>query len=79
MSARELLAELDRQNITAYWIQYGADALAPGARIEPIDQVSPELRDALDAHTEMLLKVVTRRPGETPGLYYRPPGAGGAP
>jgi hypothetical protein len=77
MSPREVLAELDRQNITVYWIQYGVDALAPGTRIEPMGQVSPELRDALDAHTEMLLQIMTRRPGETPGLYYRPPGAGG--
>jgi hypothetical protein len=77
MSPREVLAQLDRQNITVYWIQYGADSLAPGTRIEPMGQVSPELRAALDAHTETLLPIMTRRPGEAPCLYYRPPGAGG--
>jgi hypothetical protein len=77
MSLREVLAELDRQNITVYWIQDGVDSLAPGTRIEPMGHVSPELRAALDAHTETLLQIMTRRPGETPGLYYRPPGTGG--
>ncbi len=78
MSPREVLAELDRRNIMVYWMQDGADSLAPGTRIENVGCVSPELRAAIDEHTEMLLQIMTRRPGESPGLYYRPPGPGGA-
>jgi hypothetical protein len=77
MSPREVLAELDRQNITVYWMQNGVDSLAPGTRIETVGWVSPELRSAIDEHTEMLLQIMTRRRGEAPRLYYRPPGAGG--
>jgi hypothetical protein len=75
---REVLEELDRLGVTVWWLQYGGDSLAPGTRIESIGQVSPELRAAIDEHTETLLQIMTRRPGESPGLYFRPPGAGDA-
>jgi hypothetical protein len=78
ITPREVLAELDRANIIVYWTQNGVDSLAPGTRIETVGRVSPELRAAIDEHTEMLLQIMTRRPGESPGLYYRPPGPGGA-
>jgi hypothetical protein len=78
ISPREVLAALDRGNIIVYWMQNEADSLAPGTRIETVGWVSPELRAAIDEHAEMLLQIMTRRPGESPGLYYRPPGAGGA-
>jgi hypothetical protein len=78
MSPREVLAELDRRNIMVYWMQDGADSLAPGTRIETVGWVSPELRAAIDEHAQILLQIMTRRPGESPNLYYRPPGTGGA-
>ncbi len=34
MSPREVLAELDRENIVVYWMQNGADSLVPGTRIK---------------------------------------------
>jgi hypothetical protein len=81
MGPREVLAELDRLGITIWWQQAspGPGAhLEPGTRIEPLSQVPRELRAAIDAHTETLLQVMSRRPGQTPGSYYRPPGPGGA-
>jgi hypothetical protein len=81
MGPREVLAELDRLGITVWWQQASSGAGAdfePGSRIEPLGAVPRELRAAIDAHTETLLQVMSRRPGETPGVYYRPPGPGGA-
>ncbi len=78
ITPREVLAELDRGSIMVYWMQNGEDALPPGTRIETVGWVSRELRAAIDEHAEVLLQIMTRRPGEAPGLYYRPPGAGGA-
>jgi hypothetical protein len=78
MSPREVLAELDRGNIVVYWTQNGADSLVPGTRIETVGWVSPELRAAMDEHTEILLQIMTRRLGESPGHYFRLPGARGA-
>lgn len=70
MGPREILAELDRLGVALWWRKIGADQ---HSRIETSEQVSPQLRAALDAHSETLLAIITSRPGDSEGLYYRPP------
>ncbi len=77
MGPREVLEELDRTGMTIFWYQLGAHP-DPDTKIETDGRVPPELRAAIDAHTETLLQVVSRRKANAPGLFYRPPGSGGA-
>jgi hypothetical protein len=72
MSPHEVLAELDRLGVTVWWQQISAD-LEEGTTLQTTRPVSPELRAALDEHTDTLLKLMERRSGEAPGIYYRPP------
>jgi hypothetical protein len=81
MNAHEVLAELDRLGVTLWWQQTSA-AQDPGTALRTARPVPPELRAAIDEHTETLLKSMERRPGQAPGSYHRPPkpppGVGGS-
>jgi hypothetical protein len=72
MNAREVLAELDRLGVAAWWQQISA-AQDQGTTIQTSRPVPPELRAAIDENTETLLKIMERRPGRSPGIYHRPP------
>jgi hypothetical protein len=72
MNAHEVLAELDRLGVTVWWQQISAHQDA-GTTIQTSRPVPPELRAAIDEHTETLLKIMERRTGQAPGIYHRPP------
>jgi hypothetical protein len=72
MTPKEVLAVLDRLGITVWWQQISAD-LEPGTYIRYPERTPLELRAAIDEHTETLLKIMERRPGQAPGIYHRPP------
>jgi hypothetical protein len=72
MTPQEVLAELDRLGVTVWWQQISADQ-DPETTLQTNRPVPPELRAALDEHTDTLLKLMEQRPGQAPGIYHRPP------
>ena len=75
MSAREVLAELDRLGISLFYRQSGP---GPGTRIDVgvgRERVYPELRRAIEERTPELLRVASFEASRhTPGTYLRRPG-----
>jgi hypothetical protein len=76
VSAREVLAELDRLTVSIFY-----RANPDGSPVTPIrvgggaDRVYPELRRALEERTPELLRVASFQASRhTPGTYVRRPG-----
>jgi hypothetical protein len=78
MNPREILAELDRLQITIWYQQLGLDQ-DPDAAIRfgtGHERVYPELRRAIEEKTPELLKLARFEPSKrTAGIYYRKPTA----
>jgi hypothetical protein len=75
VSAREVLAELDRLGISIFYRQPGP---GPDTRIDVgvgRERVYPELRRAIEERTPELLRMGSFEPSRhTPGTYLRRPG-----
>jgi hypothetical protein len=75
VSAREVLAELDRLGISIFYRQPGP---GPDTRIDVgvgRERVYPELRRAIEERTPELLRMVRFEPSRhTPATYVRRPG-----
>jgi hypothetical protein len=74
VSAREVLAELDRLAISIFYRPLG---VGPGTRIDVgvgRERAYPELRRAIEERTPELLRVARFEPSRhTPGTYVRRP------
>ena len=74
MNPQEILAELDRLGIRVWWSRVGGQGRpfrAPKIRVP--NNAPPELREAIREHNDELLKIMDRRKGGVPGIYYRDP------
>jgi hypothetical protein len=76
VSAREVLAELDRLAISIFYRASPAGSPAPPIRVGGgADRVYPELRHAIEEKTPELLRVASFEASRhTPGTYVRRPG-----
>lgn len=76
MNPREIIAELDRVQITIWYQQRGRDQ-DPDAAIrfgDGHERIYPELRRAIEEKTPDLLKLASFEPSKsTPGIYFRKP------
>ncbi len=72
MNPHEILEELDRLGVTIWYVRYGAQ-LDYQAQIRHESSVPPELAQAISENREMLIRIGGFRPGDSPGMYYRPP------
>jgi hypothetical protein len=71
---REILDELDRLGIRVWWREIGAQgrhSRTPKIRVQ--EGAPPELCEAIREHNDELLKIMDRRKGGVPGIYYRDP------
>jgi hypothetical protein len=78
VNPREILAELDRLQITIWYQQLGPDQDTDAAiRFGTNHQrLYPELRRAIEEKTPELLKLARFEPSkQAAGIYYRKPGA----
>ncbi len=74
MNPQEILAQLDRLGIRVWWSKVGGQgrpSRTPEIRIP--NSAPPELREAIREHNDELLKIMDRRKGGVPGIYYRDP------
>jgi len=74
LNPREILAELDRLGIRVWWSKVGEQqrhSRTPKIRVP--NSAPPELREAMRENNDELLRLMDRRKGSVPGIYYRDP------
>jgi hypothetical protein len=74
VNPREILAELDRLGIQVWWSEIGGQGrYSRTPKIRVPDGAPPELCEAIREHNDELLKIMDRRKGGVPGVFYRDP------
>ncbi len=74
LNPREILAELDRLGIRVWWSKVGGqERRSRTSKIRVPNSAPPELREAIRENNDELLKLMDRRKGGVPGIYYREP------